>query len=82
MKITIRLEPDVETRLTAQARVQDLSLKAYIRTVLEQAAGMESRPAISIAEFEAALDALADGSEQLPVLPPKAYRRESIYGSA
>jgi len=32
-----------------------------------------------LAEFEATLDALAEGSESLPVLPPAATTRAGIY---
>ena len=55
-------------------------LDVYLRTVIEQAAASEGRPEVSPDQFDAGLDALAEGSEHLPVLPPEAYRRESIYG--
>ena len=80
MTITVRLEPELEERLLAQARAQGLPLDVYLRTVIEQAAVLEGPPDVSPDEFDAALDALAEGSEHLPVLPPEAYRRESIYG--
>lgn len=35
--------------------------------------------ALSMAEFDAALDALAEGSERLPILPPDATTRSEIY---
>jgi hypothetical protein len=35
---------------------------------------------VSLEEFEAGLDELASASDSLPVLPPEAYTRESIYG--
>ena len=35
--------------------------------------------AIDLAEFEATLDALAEDSEDLPVLPPEATSRAEIY---
>jgi hypothetical protein len=57
-----------------------MPLDDYLRTVIEQAAVLESRLGVSVEEFDVALDALAEGSEHLPVLPPAAYRRESIYG--
>ncbi len=80
MTVTVRLEPEIEERLLAQARAQGISLDAYLRTVIEQAAAVGSRPGVSLGEFDAGLKALAEGSERLPVLPPEAYRRESIYG--
>jgi len=80
MHITIELTPEVEARLWARARAQGLSLTAYVQTVIEQMAAWESAAGGSLEAFEAGLDALAEGSEQLPVLPPEAYSRESIYG--
>jgi hypothetical protein len=35
---------------------------------------------VSLEEFEAGLDELASASDSIPVLPPDAYTRESIYG--
>ena len=80
MTISVRLEPQIEARLLAQARAKGVPLEVYVQTVIAQAAAAESRPSVSSEEFDAALDALAEESEHLPVLPPKAYRRESIYG--
>jgi hypothetical protein len=53
---------------------------AYIQSVIENAAVRQEMLAISPADFEAALDELAAGSERLPVLSPAAYSREGIYG--
>ena len=78
--ITVRLEPEVETRLLARARAQGLSLDDYLQGVIAQMAAGGAASKLSFEEFEAGLDALAEGSEKLPVLPPHAYRRESIYG--
>jgi hypothetical protein len=80
MRITVELTPEVEARLWAQARAQGVSLAAYLQTAIEQIAALESPQGGSLEEFEAGMDALAEGSEQLPVLPPQAYSRESIYG--
>jgi hypothetical protein len=80
MNITVELTPEVEARLWAQARAQGVSLTTYLQTVIEQIASLESSAGGPLEEFEAEMDALAEGSEQLPVLPPKAYSRESIYG--
>ena len=80
MRITVELTPEVEARLWARACAQGVSLAAYVQTVIEQIAALESSEVGSLEEFEAGMDALAEGSEQLPVLPPEAYSRESIYG--
>ena len=36
-------------------------------------------PPVTLEEFEAALEAFADDSEDMPVLPPEALTREAIY---
>jgi hypothetical protein len=69
----------VQARLWVRARAQGVSLATYLQTVIEQIAALESSGEGSLEEFEAGMDALAEGSEQLPVLPPEAYSRESIY---
>jgi hypothetical protein len=79
MSITVELKPEIEARLWARARVRGLSLAAYLQTVIEQITALESPEDVSLEEFEAGMVALAEGSETLPVLPPQAYSRESIY---
>ncbi len=81
MKITLELPPEVEARLWAQARAQGVSLATYVQSLIEQSAALDSHAGLSLQEFEAGMDTLAEGSEQLPVLPPDAYSRESIYGT-
>jgi hypothetical protein len=79
MSITVELKPEVEARLWARARARGLSLAAYLQTVIEQIAALESPEDVSLEDFEANMDALAEGSEALPVLPPEAYSCENIY---
>jgi hypothetical protein len=81
MSITVELTPEVEARLWVQARAQGVSLAAYLQMVIEQMALLESFAGGSVEEFEAGMDALAAGSEQIPGLPPEAYSRERIYGA-
>jgi hypothetical protein len=80
MTITLELLPDVEASLTAQAQAHGLQLSAYLQLLLEQhAAPKPPKATISLEELEARLDALAKGSENLPVLPPEATTREGLY---
>jgi hypothetical protein len=67
--------------LLARARAQGMMLDAYVQSLVEGAAAEPQSPPLSDAEFEAALDELAKGSENLPIFPPEAYTRESIYGN-
>jgi hypothetical protein len=83
MTIKIQVEPEVEASLLARARARGMTLDAYVRSLIEGAAAA-AEPAsspMSLAEFDAALGELAEGSENLPVLPPEAYTREGIYGN-
>jgi hypothetical protein len=81
MTITLHLEPELESQLLARAVAQGVPLDVYLRAVIQQAARQQdaAQPTLSGGEFDAGLDALAAGSENLPILPPEAYRRDSIY---
>lgn len=81
IKLTVRLNPHSEQILR-----EHLSRGAYgsAEEVLERALEtLEEREdaarAADLAEFDAALDALAEGSENLPDPPDEAFNRESIY---
>ncbi len=80
MAITVNLPPEVEASLAAQARALGLQLNSYVQTLLVQQAGMgRAEQALNLERFEAELDALAQGSDKLPYLPPAALTRESFY---
>lgn len=80
MTITLQLKPEIEQRLQAQAQAQGVSLESYVAGVIEAQAlpGPKRRPTLE--EFEADLDAIAEGTDDIPVLPPEALTREAIYG--
>ncbi len=80
MAITLNLPPEVEASLAAQAKALGLQLNSYVQTLLEQQAGTgRGKQTINLEQFEAELDALAQGSDKLPYLPPAALTRESFY---
>jgi hypothetical protein len=79
MTITVELKPEVEARLSTQAKARELSLDAYVQRVIEETAASEVSPGPTLEEFEAGLDALAQFSDRLPVLPPEMDSREYIY---
>ena len=80
MTITLQLKPEVEERLLAQAQAHGESLETYVTGVIEAQVlpGPKRRP--SLEEFEADLEAIAEGTDDIPVLPPEALTREAIYG--
>ena len=80
MTVTPQLKPEVEQRLIAHARAQGISLEAYLAGVIEAQVlpGPKRRPTLE--EFEAELELIAEGTDDIPVLPPDALTREAIYG--
>lgn len=80
MVITLELPPEIEASLEAQAHARGLQLDVYVKTLLKQQAVTEDpQQNISLAQFEAELDALAVHSAKIPLLSLKALTRESIY---
>jgi hypothetical protein len=77
--ITVQLDPDLESRLTAAARAQGVPLQDYLAGVLASSVVPAGAPENNPSDFDEGLNALAENSEKLPVLPPEAYGRESIY---
>jgi hypothetical protein len=80
MTVTIDLTPDLEARIQAQAVAAGVSLEAYVQSIIEAAALLPVGDRPTLKEFEAAMDEMAEGSEEIPVLSPEATSRESIYG--
>ena len=79
--MNVRLTPHSKELLEQQlAEGQFHSPEEVIERALESLAErLKQRPVMNLAEFEATLDALAEGSERLPVLPPEATTRAGIY---
>jgi plasmid stability protein len=80
MTVTVDLNPDLEQRIAVRAAARGLSLEAYVLSLIEAAAVPTVGERATLAEFEAAMDALAEGLDNVPVLTPEAVTRESIYG--
>ena len=80
MTITLELAPDVETRVRAQAQVQGLSPERYLTAVIEAQVPRLEPPRASLEEFLAELEEFAEGTDDIPPLPPEALTREAIYG--
>jgi Arc/MetJ-type ribon-helix-helix transcriptional regulator len=79
--MNIRLNPHSERLLKDQlASGQFQSPEEVIERALETLSERVQRAAtMGLAEFEATLDALAEGSDKLPVLPVGATSRAGIY---
>lgn len=80
MPTYIEVEPETAERLADNAKARGMSVDDYLRGLLEEAdAQVGHSPRATLEEFGAALDALAEGSEDLPVLPPEANSRAFYY---
>ena len=79
--MNVRLTPHSKELLEQQlAQGQFRSPEEVIERALEiLSERLNRRTAMGLAEFETTLDALAEGSERLPVLPPEATTRAGIY---
>src|SRR5215470_1588909 len=75
----IQLRPEVEAYLQEQAAAQGTSLETYVQTLIEQTVMLVKPETGSEEEFEAAMDALSEGLDHLPILSSDALTREGIY---
>ena len=80
MTITLQLKPEVEECLLAHAQAQGVSLENYVAGVIEAQVLPVPKRRPTLEEFEADLEAIAEGTDDIPVLPPEALTREAIYG--
>jgi hypothetical protein len=80
MTVTLDLTPELEKSVVARAAAQGLSLEAYLLSVIEAAGVPPAARRPTLEEFEAAMDEIAEGTDDVPVLAPEALTRESIYG--
>lgn len=79
MSITIDLAPDVEARLGQVAIMNGQDAMAFVKTLVEVELGPIKSPAFDEAAWNAAIAIMEKDAEQMPVLPPEACSRKSIY---
>ena len=72
MTITLEIPPEVEANLSAQATARGLSLDAYLRTVIEERAGIRR-------QWEKGLDELFDSAAVPEGVKEEAFHRENWY---
>jgi hypothetical protein len=78
--LILDLKPELEERVLAQARARGLSPESYLTTVIEAQVPPMEPPRASLEQFLAELEEFAEGTDDIPVLPPEALTREAIYG--
>ena len=81
MTIVVKLDPETEARLTAEAEANGMAAGEYALAVLPSSGPLQSTALEEphSAGLENMFTALAKGSEKLPVLPPDAFERENFY---
>lgn len=81
MTIQIELKPEIMERLAAEAQARGVAVEKYAESLLREAMASRSEPngELSIEEFHAMLNAMAEGSDKLPKVPTSAFTRESFY---
>jgi hypothetical protein len=79
--IQVKLTPELETRLAAEAEARGLPLEEVAVIVLREALAGDFAPTPSLRaeDFHSMLKALAEGSERLPVLSTGTFTRDSFY---
>lgn len=80
--IQIELRPEVEARLTAEARARGVEVRAYIESLLEEAVAARAVSAPrqpTPEEMRAFFEAMSADSKKIPQLPDEAFQRESFY---
>jgi hypothetical protein len=81
MTIQVELNSEAQARLVAVAHAQGVPLEKVAEQILHEALASRCVPQgnLSVDEFHAMLDALAQGSEKLPSLATESFSRESFY---
>jgi hypothetical protein len=82
MTITMELTQD-EFRSVKEAEARGVDVHALLRSIIASLSQVTPPDhfyfTASSEEWEAAMDELAEGGENLPILPPEAYDRENMY---
>ncbi len=80
MPTHIEVQPDVAERLNTLAESRGLSIDELLRSVIDGwSAPRSEADALSLAEFERDMDALAEGLDHLLVEYQGTYSRADIY---
>lgn len=81
MTIEVKLSPELESRLKAEAEARGLSLETAAEFVLREAldSPINQRRNVTVEDFHSMLKAIAAGSEHLPALATKSFNRQSFY---
>jgi predicted nucleic acid-binding protein len=81
MTIHVQLDPEMEAKLVAKARSLGLPPEQVALDLLQEAlvSGTSPDGFMSVEELRTMLAGMAEGSKNLPQLPPESLTRESFY---
>jgi hypothetical protein len=79
MTVTLKLTPEVEAGLVAQARASGVSVEEYVRSVVEGAVTPAIKSALTPEERASAYQAWSAQHRSTPPLSEYAVSREAMY---
>lgn len=79
MTVTLKLKPEVEAGLLAQAEAKGMTLEEYLLSLVEGAALVKERKISSAEERATAFEAWSGGHRPTPPLSDYAASREAMY---
>lgn len=79
MTVTLKLNPEVEAGLMAQAKASGLTLEEYLLSLVEGAALVKEQKILSVEERATAFEAWSSGHRPTPPLSDYAVSREAMY---
>ena len=81
MSIQVELSPQAEAKLAVEALSHGVAPDKYAASLLQEVLSPTTAVSgkLTVEQFHAMLDALAEGSENLPNLPTESFTRESFY---
>jgi hypothetical protein len=81
MTIQVKLGPETEARLAAEAEARGIPLESCAVALLDEvlASRASGSGKLTVDEVQRMLREIAEGSESLPHLPTSAFTRESFY---
>jgi hypothetical protein len=81
MTILVEVSPELEARLSAEARSRGMAVEDYAVKILENniPASSTGTGRLTPEEVHALSERLSAGSESLPILPPEVNDRASYY---
>lgn len=79
MTVTLKLKPEVEAGLLAQARASGMTLEDYLLAMMEGAVLLKTQESSSAEERAAAFEVWSAGHRPTPLLSDFAVSREAMY---